>query len=39
MVVMPLPRFTGTINTVRFDFGDGIELTPKERFEQFLQLD
>ena len=31
--------FTGTINTVRFDFGDSVELTPQERFEQFLKLD
>jgi arylsulfatase len=31
--------FTGTIHTVRFDFGEGVELTPEERFEQFLKLD
>ncbi len=31
--------FTGTIHTVRFDFGDGVELTPEERFEQFLKMD
>ncbi len=30
---------TGTIHTVKFDFGDGVELTPEERFEQFLKLD
>ena len=31
--------FTGTLHTVRFDFGEGVELTPEERFEQFLKLD
>ena len=31
--------FTGTIKTVRFDFGDSVELTPEERFEMFLQMD
>ncbi len=31
--------FTGTIHTVQFDFGDGVELTPEERFEQFLKMD
>ena len=31
--------FTGTINTVRFDFGDSVELSPEERFEMFLKMD
>ena len=31
--------FTGNLHTVRFDFGEGAELTPQERFEQFLTLD
>jgi arylsulfatase A-like enzyme len=31
--------FTGTINTVRFDFGESVELTPEERFEMFLAMD
>ena len=31
--------FTGTINTVRLDFGDSVELTPEERFEMFLKMD
>ena len=32
-------RFTGTINTVRFDFGESVELTAEERFEMFLKMD
>jgi arylsulfatase len=32
-------EFTGTINSVRFDFGEGVELTPEERFEMFLKMD
>jgi arylsulfatase len=31
--------FTGTINTVHFDFGESAELTPEERFEMFLKMD
>jgi arylsulfatase len=31
--------FTGTIDTVRFDFGKSVELTPEERFELFLKMD
>jgi arylsulfatase len=31
--------FTGTINTVRFDFGESVELSPEERFEMFLKMD
>lgn len=31
--------FTGTINTVRFDFGRSVELTPVERFELLLKMD
>jgi arylsulfatase A-like enzyme len=32
-------QFTGTINTVRFDFGESVELSAEERFEMFLKLD
>jgi len=32
-------RFTGTLVKVRLDLGEGVELTPEERFEQFLKLD
>ena len=31
--------FTGKINTVRFDFGDSVELTPEERFDLMLKMD
>jgi arylsulfatase len=31
--------FTGTINTVHFDFGASVELTPEEKFEQMLAMD
>jgi arylsulfatase len=31
--------YTGTINTVRFDFGDSVELSPEDRFEIFLKMD
>ena len=31
--------FTGTINTVRLDFGESVELTAEERFEMFLKMD
>jgi arylsulfatase A-like enzyme len=31
--------FTGKIENVRFDFGDGTDLTPAERLEQRLKMD
>ncbi len=31
--------FTGTIHTVRFDFGYSVELSAEERLEMFLELD
>lgn len=31
--------FTGRINKVRFDFGDGTDLSPKEKLEQHIKMD
>ena len=31
--------FTGTIHTVRFDFGDGVDLTPQEKMNLKLGMD
>ena len=31
--------FTGAINTVRFDFGDSVELSPEDRFDMFIKMD
>jgi arylsulfatase len=31
--------FAGTINTVRFDFGAGVQLSPEDRFDIFLKMD
>ncbi len=35
---MPFP-FTGAIEKVRFDFGDGVDLTPEEKLELKLKMD
>jgi hypothetical protein len=31
--------FTGTIDKVRFDFGDGVDQSPAEKLEQHLKMD
>ena len=31
--------FTGEIQQVRFDFGDGTELSPREKLEQHIKMD
>ena len=32
-------RFTGTIEKVRFDFGDGTDLTPQDKLDLQLAMD
>ena len=32
-------EFTGTVKSVRFYFGDGVELSPDERFDMYLKMD